>query len=392
MQIASLVSLLTAAIAVQASPIQKRATCTSGSWGCNANNLSVCQDSAWVTITACSATQGCRAAPYYDCGGPAGGASSTTTTTTVIVPTTSTTTTTVAKPSTTSTTTTTVAKSSSTTTTTTIAVPTTSTTTTTNKPTTSTTTTTVPVTTTTTTTVSGSGPAVGGSCTAFAQSVCDSNNKLIQCTYNSSNALVYTLLLDCNLSNTVCSASAGNCVLPPSPSPGATQVPTVSAVPAPILKAPFKVIYNDDTQYKSGNAYPQSLGVPGYANTNYNVFNLAFWLRTGVYDAAYYWAALDVNTRQTYVNAYHTAGKVVMISAFGATDMPTGADPVQVATNLANFVKANQLDGADIDWEDNAAMENGTGEAWLITFTTKLRELLPSPRYLISHAPQAPYF
>ncbi|KAJ3012002.1 UNVERIFIED_CONTAM: hypothetical protein HDU68_001434, partial [Siphonaria sp. JEL0065] len=43
-------------------------TCTSGAWGCASNNLSVCQDGAWVTVTACAATQGCRAAPYYDCG------------------------------------------------------------------------------------------------------------------------------------------------------------------------------------------------------------------------------------------------------------------------------------------------------------------------------------
>ena len=28
----------------------------------------------------------------------------------------------------------------------------------------------------------------------------------------------------------------------------------------------------------------------------------------------------------------------------------------------------NNLDGVDIDWEDNAAMEAGTGEAWLIKF------------------------
>lgn len=44
----------------------------------------------------------------------------------------------------------------------------------------------------------------------------------------------------------------------------------------------------------------------------------------------------------------------------------------------------------DIDYEDNAAMEAGTGVEWLVTFTTRLRELLPG--YIITHAPQAPYF
>lgn len=48
-----------------------------------------------------------------------------------------------------------------------------------------------------------------------------------------------------------------------------------------------------------------------------------------------------------------------MVSAFGSTDMPTGKDPVVVATNLANFVITNNLDGCDIDYEDNSAMEAG---------------------------------
>jgi hypothetical protein len=48
------------------------------------------------------------------------------------------------------------------------------------------------------------------------------------------------------------------------------------------------------------------------------------------------------------------------------------------------------LDGVDIDWEDNAAMEAGKGEDWLISFQTKLRQLLPN--HIITHAPQGPYF
>jgi chitinase len=49
------------------------------------------------------------------------------------------------------------------------------------------------------------------------------------------------------------------------------------------------------------------------------------------------------------------------------------------------------LDGVDLDWEDNSAMELGTGEQWLVDITVALRAKLPSP-YLITHAPQAPYF
>lgn len=35
-------------------------------------------------------------------------------------------------------------------------------------------------------------------------------------------------------------------------------------------------------------------------------------------------------------------------------------------------------------------MEAGTGEAWLIDFQRKLRQILPN--HIITHAPQAPYF
>lgn len=81
-----------------------------------------------------------------------------------------------------------------------------------------------------------------------------------------------------------------------------------------------------------------------------------------------------------------------MVSAFGATEFPTsaGSDPVQCAKKLGQFVLENNLDGADLDWEDNTAMVRGTGEEWLITFTTTLREIIPN--HILTHAPQAPYF
>jgi len=53
-----------------------------------------------------------------------------------------------------------------------------------------------------------------------------------------------------------------------------------------------------------------------------------------------------------------------LISAFGATETPTstGLDPTQTCQRLAEFVLANNLDGIDLDWEDNSAMNNGLGE------------------------------
>lgn len=89
---------------------------------------------------------------------------------------------------------------------------------------------------------------------------------------------------------------------------------------------------------------------------------------------------------------YNDAGMKILVSAFGATEFPTtrGYNPEDVANNLGQFVLKNNLDGVDIDWEDNDAMEAGKGEDWLITFHKKLRSLLPN--HIITHAPQAPYF
>lgn len=94
-----------------------------------------------------------------------------------------------------------------------------------------------------------------------------------------------------------------------------------------------------------------------------------------------------------WLKLYHKAGIKVLVSAFGSTDMPTGQDPATVAAALAKFVVDNQLDGADLDYEDNNAMNAGKGEAWLIACTRALRAALPAAKgYIITHAPQAPYF
>jgi len=174
--------------------------------------------------------------------------------------------------------------------------------------------------------------------------------------------------------------------------------------------APRAVVYLDAiNQWWPPTAIAAGMGVPGYAhNTSFNIINLSFWLNSGSADAALLWANAYTyvssdnpwgNSNQAvqaaWVQRYHSAGIKIMVSAFGATEFPTsaGVNPVTCGTNLANFVKQNQLDGVDLDWEDNAAMEAGTGEQWLITITKTLRQLLPkSEGYIISHAPQAPYF
>ncbi len=68
---------------------------------------------------------------------------------------------------------------------------------------------------------------------------------------------------------------------------------------------------------------------------------------------------------------------MVMVSDFGATGNPTSWDPTIKCTNIANFVKNNNLDGLDIDYEDNDAMERGVAEQWLIACTKAVRLVLP---------------
>lgn len=121
----------------------------------------------------------------------------------------------------------------------------------------------------------------------------------------------------------------------------------------------------------------------------FNRFLLAFWLSDrGAFDNALFWSSLTSTERQAIKTEYNAAGVAIMVAAFGATgefdglptffvmlimvsftDSPTstGVDPTTCARSLAAFVKANDLDGVDIDYEDSQAFNTGTAEAWLIS-------------------------
>ncbi|KAJ7841271.1 glycoside hydrolase superfamily [Mycena leptocephala] len=101
------------------------------------------------------------------------------------------------------------------------------------------------------------------------------------------------------------------------------------------------------------------------------------------------WAGMTPAQRQEYKDA----GITVLISLFGWTAKPTTSnwDPTTTANMMAAWVKANGLDGIDVDYEDTAAMYAGTGEAWVITFTTQLRNQLGTG-YILTHAPMAPWW
>eukprot|EP01084_Bolivina_argentea_P062777 114762_1 len=158
-----------------------------------------------------------------------------------------------------------------------------------------------------------------------------------------------------------------------------------------------------------------SWGVPGYSKYYaYNVIILAFWTTSkGANDAVIPWAfpskyfqqktmqnitglsnPTDDDFRKSVVKLYHENGTRIMVSCFGATDKnPTNNDPIELAQKISQFVIDNELDGIDIDYEDSQSFSTtGLGEYWLTNFTIELRKHLPLNQYIITHAPQAPYF
>jgi chitinase len=192
----------------------------------------------------------------------------------------------------------------------------------------------------------------------------------------------------------------------PSPAPPTPPQPT----PAPPHRHTHFVTYVDAlTAWWPATKLAAGIGVPGYANTTkYNIFNIAFWSAAMPLDLTGLWtdpiAYIGTDTpfgttgaqvRQSWVDAYHRSGAKVLVSAFGATNHPCsgGENAQQTCTQLAQWAKDNNFDGVDLDFEDSGSFNaNGDGEAWLIECTRTIRDILPSGEYLLTHAPQAPYF
>lgn len=157
------------------------------------------------------------------------------------------------------------------------------------------------------------------------------------------------------------------------------------------------------------------IGVPEYVKEYYKVdqvyttLNLSFWTtNSGPVDIALLWydalkyfgpdtfGSTTAEIQKNLIAKYHEGGVKALVSCFGGTDFPisAGVDPVTCGNEIAQFCLDNNLDGVDMDWEDSAAFENAklNGEEWLIKCTQTIREKLPVGKYLLTHAPQAPYF
>ncbi|KAH9932818.1 chitinase [Epithele typhae] len=167
------------------------------------------------------------------------------------------------------------------------------------------------------------------------------------------------------------------------PLPEVTLSRRAVSVPSPAF-----VVYTD--KFIDANVLPAATDVQGF-----NVVNLSFLTLKGAFDQALAFANLPADQKAAKKAEYAAAGINIMVSAFGETDKPTtsGADPVDTANTMAQFVLDQGLDGIDVDYEDLDAMNKGDGaaETWVTTFTQTLRGKLPVGQFILSHAPLAPW-
>lgn len=152
---------------------------------------------------------------------------------------------------------------------------------------------------------------------------------------------------------------------------------------------PNFVVYSD--RWTSNVGPPPVSEVKGF-----NVVALAFLLVKGPFDKSLEWVNMSPAQRNSTKKTYHSKGIKLIVSAFGSTDTPTtdGVDPIATANKMAEFVIQYGLDGIDVDYEDYEAINkgDGKGEAWVISFTKQLRAKLPKGKYILTHAPVAPWF
>ena len=179
------------------------------------------------------------------------------------------------------------------------------------------------------------------------------------------------------------------------------------------LDRPVYAVYVNTLNQWWGDAVSSEIGATN--PRGYNTILLAFWIpnqdgTSNPVDVGVVWSQperfFDVQNSQfgstateirtNLINEYHSNGVKVLISAFGATSFPTtqGVPATACGENLAQFAIDMQLDGVDLDYEDNAAMEAGTAVPWLIEMMDAMVKKFKATgkKYIITNAPQAPYF
>lgn len=144
-----------------------------------------------------------------------------------------------------------------------------------------------------------------------------------------------------------------------------------------------------------------ALGVPSEAShAEYSYINLGTLMEDNPHGAAMIWAnpvayfgretaygETKEEIQTNLINEFHAAGIKVLVSAFGMAEYPTsqGYDAGTTCTQMAYFVKDNHLDGIDISYHDDFALDASIGENWLIACTIAIRDVLPVEEYILTH-------
>ena len=179
------------------------------------------------------------------------------------------------------------------------------------------------------------------------------------------------------------------------------------------MNKPVYAIYVDTLTQWYGDTVADEIGATN--PRGYNTIIFAFWTpnqdgTSHPVDIGLVWAHperfFDLQTskygstpeeiRKNLLKLYHDNGVNVLISAFGSTSFPTsyGISATACGENLAQFVIDMKLDGVDLDYEDNQAMNEGKAIPWLIEMTDAMVKKFKATgkKYIMTNAPQAPYF
>jgi len=182
------------------------------------------------------------------------------------------------------------------------------------------------------------------------------------------------------------------------PTVAPTRAPSPSLPPAsgtwPAPGVPVRAIYIDNYCYSPDFSF-KTLVKDGY-----NLIILAFFVSGVKWDCVGVWDQMTQDAQKDVIKFAHDNGARIIVVVGGATDyapyekFKTGAS---YARPVAEWVKANNLDGMDFDLENFAVdfkygnMDFDATVQWVADATNTAREVMGA-NAIITHAPQPPYF
>lgn len=165
---------------------------------------------------------------------------------------------------------------------------------------------------------------------------------------------------------------------------------TSALIERKVLYIDYKINYND---VSSDIIHAIDLG--------FTHIILAFWTIDHVFDASFAWQLMPTEKKNNVLEYIHTRNAFLMVSAGGATEhfQDIVHDNIisgkEYAELISTWARDNQMDGIDFDFEaepgDSSVFTQGNGVEWITECSLTTRQIMGN-EFIISHAPQAPYF